>query len=124
LLQDFESIERELTPSTTFDFGAAHVAMIKQVSKSLKASQPHATVALTMGAANLTDPLSRDVNKCYPVRELSLAADQIFIMSYDMWHHHQVCAGPNSPLPALKASLTSFIDKGAASDKLIMGLPW
>ena len=43
---------------------------------------------------------------------------------YDMWHHHQVCAGPNSPVPALKASLKSYIDKGAAPEKLILGLPW
>lgn len=78
---DFESIEGEMTPSTTFDFGAAHVAMIKQVSKSLKASQPHATVALTMDAGNLTDPMNVQYNKCYPVNDLSLAADQIFIMS-------------------------------------------
>jgi hypothetical protein len=88
---DFESIESEMTsnspdPSLTFDFGAAHVAMIKQVSKTLKASQPHATVALTMGASNLTDPLARDLNKCYPVRELSLAADQIFIMAVSSVH--------------------------------------
>ena len=88
---DFESIESEMTsnspdPSLKFDFGAAHVAMIKQVSKTLKASQPHATVALTMGASNLTDPLARDLNKCYPVRELSLAADQIFIMAVSSVH--------------------------------------
>jgi hypothetical protein len=45
-------------------------------------------------------------------------------MQYDMWHHHQVCAGPNSPVPALKASITSYIQKGANPGKLILGVPW
>ena len=41
-----------------------------------------------------------------------------------MWHHHQVCAGPNSPVPALKASIKSYIQKGANPGKLILGVPW
>mgnify|MGYP001294080250 CR=1 FL=1 len=48
---DFESIESEMTsnspdPSLKFDFGAAHVAMIKQVSKTLKASQQSTIYAI------------------------------------------------------------------------------
>ena len=47
-----------------------------------------------------------------------------------MWHHHQVCAGPNSPLnqslgtDGLNQSLQSYLDLGAAPEKLIVGIPW
>ena len=94
---------------SSFDFGTAHVAAIKSIKESFTKAMPHATVAITMGVANLTDPVEKaEIDKCYPIPELAEAADQIFIMSYDMWHHHQVCAGPNSPLPALSAGIHSF----------------
>ena len=41
-----------------------------------------------------------------------------------MWHHHQVCAGPNSPLPDVNASIQSFLELGTAADKLILGIPF
>jgi hypothetical protein len=51
-------------------------------------------------------------------------ADQIFVMLYDDWHHHEVCAGPNSPLPAVLGYLDSFISHGADRAKLVAGFPW
>lgn len=41
-----------------------------------------------------------------------------------MWHHHQVCAGPNSPLPDVNGSIQSYLALGAPSDKLILGIPF
>jgi hypothetical protein len=40
-----------------------------------------------------------------------------------MWHHHQVCAGPNSALPAVNSSIQSYLALGAKPEKLILGLP-
>ena len=103
-------------------------------------------------AANLTAPEAKPYLACYPIPALADASDGIFIMStthkesaveiwvcfdrlpvftgYDMWHQHQVCAGPNSPLSSVNASIQSYIDidmylaLGARPEKLIMGLPF
>ena len=60
----------------------------------------------------------------YSPRALGAAADQLFLMVYDMWHHHSVCAGPNAPLPAVKSAVETILQHGAPADKLILGLPW
>ena len=107
------------------------------------------TVTLTMGAANLSSASAAPYLSCYPVADLATASDGIFIMSYvqhkplasrfigqqmtlrrlpfcslqGMWHHHQICAGPNSPLAALNDSLQSFLNLGAPREKLIVSTP-
>ena len=114
-------------PNTTFDFGAHHVAAMTQVSRILKAAQPHATVALTVDAVDLTPPLTthaRTYAQMYPVARLSKVVDQIFVMAYDLWRSGQQCAGPNSPLPEVTKSLQSYIESGADASSLILGLPW
>jgi hypothetical protein len=62
------------------------------------------------------DTHTHHVARCY--------ACVVPLMQYDMWHHHQVCAGPNSPVPAMKASIESYIEKGATPGKLILGVSW
>lgn len=114
---DFEVMTREMSKGSTFDFGKAHVAMIKTVRQALKNANPHSTTALTLYGGNGGNP---QYPKAYPAAALSQVADQIFIMAYDMWHHHTVCAGPNSPLPDVMASVAAFIDLGAAAHKLIL----
>jgi GH18 family chitinase len=114
-------------PNTTFDFGGHHVAAMAQVSHSLKAAQPHATVALTVDAVDLTPPLTAHVRtyaQVYPVARLSKAVDQIFVMAYDLWASGQQCAGPNSPLPEVKKSVQSYIESGADPSSLVLGIPW
>ena len=46
------------------------------------------------------------------------------IPQYDMWHHHSVCAGPNSPAPGAMASIEDFVKLGAEPMKFILGMPW
>ena len=121
---DFEGMWAEITPGTTFDFAAHHVAMIKATVQIFHASLPHSTVALTMGAADFTSPSAAVILKAYPIPGLADAADQIFVMAYDMWHGHVVCAGPNAPLPAVVSSLKSFLQLGAQKEKLVLGIPW
>jgi GH18 family chitinase len=121
---DFEGMWSEITPGNTFDFAGHHVAMIKTTADMFHASLPHSTVAITMGAADLTAPSEAIVLKAYPIPGLAEVADQIFVMAYDMWHGDVVCAGPNAPLPAAVASLKSFIKLGAPNEKLIFSIPW
>merc|ERR1711871_1208649 len=100
--------------------------MIKAVKAAFNAAPSAAggSVTLTMGAANLADEVAKPYLACYPIPGLAEASDGIFIMAYDMWHHHQVCAGPNSPLPDVNASIQSFLELGTAADKLILGIPF
>jgi GH18 family chitinase len=121
---DFEGMWEEITPENTFDFATYHVAMIRATAEIFHTSLPFSTVALTMGAADFTSPSAAVILKAYPIPSLANVADQIFVMAYDMWHGHVVCAGPNAPLPAVVASLKSFIQLGARREKLILGIPW
>ena len=114
---DFEVMTREMTKGNTFNFGTAHVAMIKTVRHALKSANPHSTTALTLYGGNGGNP---QYPQAYPAAALSQVADQIFVMSYDMWHHHTVCAGPNSPLPEVMASIGAFVKMGAVPHKLIL----
>jgi hypothetical protein len=67
---DFESIEREQQRiNSSFDFGRAHVEMIRTTVASFRLVLPHATVALTIGGTNLSSPLSAPFRAAYPVRE-------------------------------------------------------
>ena len=76
------------------------------------------------GAGNLSDPILSQYKAVYPVPGLALASDGIFIMGYDMNHHHTVCADANAPLDALADNLLSFTNLGAPASKLILGIPW
>ena len=124
--------EMRLQPDNKFDYGEHHVAAMTQVSQTMKAAQPHATVAITIEAIDVTPPLTNcdqwssvcTYARLYPVARLSKAVDQVFIMAYDMWEAGQQCGGPNSPLPAVKKSVQSFVDAGAAPSKLILGIPF
>ena len=121
---DFEGMWKEITPDDHFDFATHHVTMIKTTADMFHAALPHSTVSITMGAADLTAPSEAIILKAYPIPGLANVADQIFVMAYDMWHGDEVCAGPNAPLPAVVASLKSFIKLGAPKEKLIMSIPW
>ena len=110
--------------SPGFDYGAAHVAMITTVTKAFHSSLPHSTVTLTMGGSNISDAIHAQYLSVYPVPGLSEASDGIFIMGYDMNHHHDICADANSPLDVLRGNVQSYIDLGAEPSKLILGIPW
>uniref|UniRef100_A0AAV1TEQ7 GH18 domain-containing protein n=1 Tax=Peronospora matthiolae TaxID=2874970 RepID=A0AAV1TEQ7_9STRA len=63
----------------------------------------------------------------YPWRELSLAADFLFVMSYDMRSQvYDACiAGANAPLALVKQGLQEFLlANDVAPDKLVLGVPW
>lgn len=114
---DFEVMTREIVSGNTFDFGKAHVSMMNSVRQSLKKLNPHSTTALTLYGGNGGNPL---YPQAYPAAALSQVVDQIFVMAYDMWHHHTVCAGPNSPLPGVIESIDAFVRSGVQSQKLIL----
>jgi hypothetical protein len=97
---DFEGMSNELDAncSAGFDYGAAHVSMIKTVTSAFHSALPHSTVTLSMGGVNISDSVHAPYLSVYPVPGLALASDGIFIMGYDMNHHHQICADANSPL--------------------------
>ena len=81
---DFESMSAEAIDFPSFDYGTAHVDMIKAVKAAFNAA-PSATggsVTLTMGAANLTDEVAKPYLACYPIPGLAEASDGIFIMAY------------------------------------------
>ena len=119
---DLESMER-YTVNATFDVGAAHVSLVAQTRGAVAAAVPGATTTLTMGGSNLSDPAHVPYLRDYPVGELANASDGIFIMFYDMWHSHRVCAGPNSPYNHVEANIAGFLRLAPAS-KLILGMPW
>ena len=83
---DFESMSAEAVDYPSFDYGTAHVAMIKAVKAAFDASSSSSSssssVMLTMGAANLTNEGAKSYLACYPIPELADASDGIFIMSY------------------------------------------
>ena len=81
---DFESMSAEAIDYPSFDYGSAHVDMIKAVKAAFIATQATSsgTVTLTMGAANLTDNGAKSYLACYPIPGLADAADGIFIMAY------------------------------------------
>ena len=63
----------------------------------------------------------------YPWRELSLAADFLFVMSYDMRSQvYDACiAGANAPLALVEQGLQEFLlANDVAPDKLVLGVPW
>ncbi|CAI5735134.1 unnamed protein product [Peronospora destructor] len=63
----------------------------------------------------------------YPWRELSIAADFLFVMSYDMRSQvYDACiAGANSPLALVKQGLQEYLfGYDIAPDKLVLGVPW
>ena len=123
---DFEGIDRAVVAncSAGFDYGTAHVAMIKTVTGEFHSSFPHSTVTVTMGGSNISDAVHAEYLSVYPIPGLSDASDGIFIMAYDMNHHHVLCADANSPLDVLHSNVLSYIDLGARPEKLILGVPW
>ena len=123
---DFEGIDHALVANCSpgFDYGAAHVAMITTVTEAFHSSLPHSTVTLTMGGCNISDTIHAQYLSVYPVPGLAEASDGIFIMGYDMNHHHLLCADANSPLDVLRGNVQSYIDLGAEPSKLILGIPW
>ncbi|CAH0479485.1 unnamed protein product [Peronospora belbahrii] len=63
----------------------------------------------------------------YPWHELSIAADFLFVMSYDMRSQvYDACiAGANSPLALVKQGLQEFLlAYDVIPDKLVLGVPW
>ncbi len=123
---DFEGIDRAVIANCSpgFDYGAAHMSMIKTVTDVFHASLPHSTVTLTMGGSNISDAIHAPYLSVYPIPGLALVSDGIFIMGYDMNHHHVLCADANSPLDVLRGNVQSYIDLGAPPEKLILGIPW
>ncbi|CAI5711035.1 unnamed protein product [Hyaloperonospora brassicae] len=86
--------------------------------------------ALTMNAQITFDvpwaPRGID-GRYYPWRELSLAADFLFVMSYDMRSQvYDTCvAGANSPFALVKQGLQEFLlAYDVTPDKLVLGVPW
>ena len=95
--------------------------MINATRRSFRRSgQRFATVAATISPPSCCGGYLA----AYAPRALGAAADQLFLMVYDMWHHHSVCAGPNAPLPAVESAVETILQHGAPADKLILGLPW
>ena len=108
--------------NSTFDYGPAHVSLVAQTREAVRRAYQHATVSLTVGSvANSRG--NRAYLAAYPLVQLSEAADSLFVMAYDMWHAHGICAGPNAPLQTIKADLTEYIHSGVAADKLVLGIP-
>lgn len=79
---DFEGISRDIDAecSPGFDYGTAHVAMVKTVADTFHAALPHSTVTLTMGGSNISDAIHAPYLSAYPVPGLAVVSDGIFIM--------------------------------------------
>lgn len=79
---DFEGIDRVVVANCSpgFDYGKAHVNMIKTVTDAFHSSLPHSTVTLTMGGSNISDAIHAQYLSVYPVPDLALVSDGIFIM--------------------------------------------
>ena len=122
---DFEGMDHPVVANCSpgFDYGAAHVAMIRTVTAAFHSAMPHSTVTLTMGGSNISDDVHKPYLAVYPIPGLALVSDGVFIMGYDMNHHHTICADANAPLDVLHGNLLSYIQLGAPPEKLILGIP-
>ena len=79
---DFEGIDHAVLAKCRpgFDYGTAHVAMVKTVTEVFHTALPHSTVTLTMGAGNISDSIHRPYLSVYPAPQLVQVSDGIFIM--------------------------------------------
>ena len=108
---------------TTFAFDDAYAALINATAESFRRLGPHFTVSVTYAPPTEAN-IAVGYLQAYNPAKLNKVADQLFIMFYDMWHHHTVCAGPNSPLPTVISTIKTIIKLGASAEKMILGLPW
>jgi hypothetical protein len=129
---DFESIQRAWPANTTFDIGAAYVAMIRTTKAAMRAADPHSTVSLSI-SPGFDTPRHHAYVKANNPTNLAEAADALFVMGYDLFYGGpryetrkagRICAGPNAPLSALTDILSSWIKTGTPPEKLILGIPW
>ena len=130
---DFESIQSSWPPGSTFDIGAANVAMVAQTAAALRALQPHGTVSLDVGC-RFDTAREHAYYTAYPVATLAKAVDEVFIMGYGFSYGGPryetrkaglVCAGPNAPLSAITDIVTRWVkNDGVPAGKLTLGIPW
>jgi hypothetical protein len=129
---DFESIQRAWPVNSSFDIGAAYVAMIRTTKVALRTAQPHGTVSLSIAPRFDTPRRHAEVEANNP-SALAEAADALFIMGYDFhyggpryeaYEAGRICAWPNAPLSALTDIVSGWVQNGTPAEKLILGIPW
>ena len=101
------------------EVGDGLIALVGQIRTALRASNPTAEVAFAVATNN--NPW---FNESYRMGEITAMIDYTIVMGYDVWHHN-TDAGPNAPVPAVHAALTTFLDLwGTPAEKLVLGIPW
>lgn len=101
------------------EVGDGLISLVRQTRAALRVSNPSAEVAFAVSTNN-----NKWFNSSYRMAEITAEIDYTILMGYDMWHRN-TDAGPNAPLPALKAALRSFLHGwGTPASKLVLGIPW
>ena len=101
------------------EVGDGLIQLVMETRAALRAKNPSAEVAFAVSTNS--NPW---FNQSYRMGAITAQLDYTILMGYDIWHCN-TDAGPNSPLPAVKAALHSFLNGWQIpAAKLVLGIGW
>ncbi len=96
------------------------VSFVSSLKTKLKAALPKTEISLCLPAV--------DWNNSFDVVKLSEHVDFFIMMGYDYYYSGSQNAGPVAPLYGgnynIEKSVDSYLNKGLAKSKLLLGVPW